>query len=264
MNSNWLAEWGPIKFLIDYMMHPILAMFHGVGHNWGLAIVLLTISVKLILHPLTAKAIRSSLTMQKLAPQLKEIQEKYKNNPERLKDEMMDFYKKFQFNPLAGCLPILLQLPFFIALYSMLLSTSFAKEVAGTTFLGISSLTHMGVIDNATKQVNLDIIVMIVLFGLTTFLSQRIITKMDDPMQKQMLYMMPFIITIMFALFPIVAGALLYMVVSNTVTIFQYIYLKKTFPAYEVAMEKRRERMATMMQSYEEKKKNSKESEKSK
>ena len=262
MNSNWLAEWGPIKFLIDNMMNPILSMFHAVGGNWGLAIVLLTISVKLILHPLTAKAIRSSLTMQKLAPQLKEIQEKYKNNPDRLKDEMMDFYKKYQFNPLAGCFPILLQLPFFIALYSMLLSTKFAQEVAGTTFLGITSLTHMGIVDSVTKQTNLDIIVMILLFGITTFLSQRIITKLDDPMQKQMLYMMPFIITIMFAIFPIMAGALLYMVVSNIVTIFQYIYLKKTFPAYEAAQEKRRERMATVMQAYEDKKKNSQDSKK--
>ncbi len=244
----------PIDFLIYQVMLPLVKLFHSVPpHNWGLDIVLLTVTVKLVVHPLTAKAIRSSLTMQKLAPQLKDIQERYKNNPEKLRESMMDFYKKNQFNPLAGCLPMLLQMPILIALYLLLISPKFAEMVKGTTFLGISSLTKIGVVTQGI--VNIDIIILIILFGVTTFLSQRIITKLDDPMQRQMLYMMPILITFMFTFFPIPSGALLYMVTSNTFTVFQYLYLKRTFPAYEKSKEARRSKMAELMETYEKRRK---------
>src|SRR5579875_258430 len=105
--------------LID-VFESVLKAFHSVGLSWGLSIVLLTVAVRAVLLPLTFRQIKSMVRMQALAPQMKEIQKKYKDNKERQSQEMMKFYRENNVNPLGSCLPLVLQLPVFVGLYYML------------------------------------------------------------------------------------------------------------------------------------------------
>lgn len=229
-----------INFLIDSVMMPLLAFFHDLTGSYGWAIVFLTLAVKSALMPLTYQSIKSSLDMQRIQPKLKELQQKYKDKPDVLNKKMMEFYKENKFNPLGGCLPILVQLPIFIALYSAFISDKF-KEMAtasGPSFLFIRDLTQSNIFDRATNTAHYDNILLVALFGITMFISQKMmVTNPDDPMQKQMLYMMPVMITVMFFFVPVPSGALLYMVVSNLIGIGQNVFVlnKKKSIAFEMS-----------------------------
>src|ERR671930_1442919 len=98
----------------------LLAWFYDLWPSYGVAIILLTLAVRLVLFPLTAKQAKSMLAMQRVQPELKRLQQKYKNDRQKLNEEMMKFYKEHQINPLAGCLPLLLQMPLFIILYRVI------------------------------------------------------------------------------------------------------------------------------------------------
>lgn len=219
-----------INFLTTSVMMPLLVLFHNLTGSYGWAIVFLTLAVKTALMPLTYQSIKSSLDMQRLQPKLKELQQKYKDKPDVLNKKMMEFYKENKFNPLGGCLPILVQLPIFIALYSTFISKEF-KDMAmastnGSSFLFIQDLTQSTVFERATNTPHFDNIILIVLFAVTMFISQKMmVTNPDDPMQKQMLYMMPIMIPVMFIFVPVPSGALLYMVVSNLIGIGQNVFV---------------------------------------
>ena len=231
-----------IDFLINSVMMPLLAFFHDLTGSYGWAIVFLTLAVKTALMPLTFQSIKSSLDMQRIQPKIKELQQKYKDKPEVLNKKMMEFYKENKFNPLGGCLPILVQLPVFIALYSTFVSDEFKKmaSASGPSFLFITDLTQSTIIDKVTNAPHYDNIILIAIFGITMFISQKMmITNPDDPMQKQMLYMMPVMITVMFFFVPVPSGALLYMVVSNLIGIGQNVFVlnKKKAIAFEMSNE---------------------------
>jgi len=234
-----------IDFLINSLMMPLLAFFHDATGSYGWAIVFLTLTIKTALLPLTYKSIKSSLDMQRIQPQLKELQAKYKDKPEVLNKKMMEFYKENKFNPLSGCLPLLVQLPVFIALYSTFVSEEFKKMAiqSGPSFLFIKDLTQSTIFQKATESIqattHYDNIVLIAIFGVTMFISQKMmITNPDDPMQKQMLYMMPVMITTMFFFVPVPSGALLYMVVSNFIGIGQNVFVLNKKQALAFEMEK--------------------------
>lgn len=231
-----------INFLINSVMMPLLAFFHDLTGSYGWAIVFLTLAVKTALMPLTFQSIKSSLDMQRIQPKIKELQQKYKDKPEVLNKKMMEFYKENKFNPLGGCLPILVQLPVFIALYSTFVSDGFKKmaSASGPSFLFITDLTQSTIFDKATNVAHYDNILLVAIFGITMFISQKMmITNPDDPMQKQMLYMMPVMITVMFFFVPVPSGALLYMVVSNLIGIGQNVFVlnKKKSIAFEMSNE---------------------------
>lgn len=232
-----------IDFLINSIMMPMLVAFHDLTGSYGWAIVFLTLAVKTALLPLTYQSIKSSLDMQRLQPKLKELQQKYKDKPEILNKKMMEFYRDNKFNPLSGCLPMLLQIPIFIALYSTFISEEFKKMAHsssnGAGFLFIKDLAQSTIIDKATNTPHFDNIFLIVLFAVTMFISQKMmITNPDDPMQKQMLYMMPIMIPLMFLFVPVPSGALLYMVVSNLVGIGQNIFVLNKRKSLEFEMQK--------------------------
>lgn len=232
-----------IDFIINSTMMPLLVLFHNFTGSYGWAIVFLTLAVKTALLPLTYQSIKSSLDMQRLQPKLKELQQKYKDKPEILNKKMMEFYRDNKFNPLSGCLPILVQLPVFIALYSTFISEDFKKMAHGdsnsSSFLFIKDLTQSTVFESATNTPHFDNILLIVLFAVTMFASQKMmITNPDDPMQKQMLYMMPIMIPVMFLFVPVPSGALLYMVVSNLVGIGQNVFVLNKKKSLSVEMEK--------------------------
>ncbi|GIW21573.1 MAG: hypothetical protein KatS3mg068_0580 [Candidatus Sericytochromatia bacterium] len=215
-----------IDFLVNDLMLPLLKVFHNVTGSWGWAIVLLTLAIKMALMPLTFQSIRASFEMQKLQPKLKEIQSRYKDRPEIYNKKIMELYQEHKVNPFGGCLPILLQMPFFIGLYSTFIGQEFNKLAVKSDFLFIESLTRVGL--SGKDGLYIDNVILVLLFGITMFISQKMmITNPDDPMQKQMLYMMPIMITLMFVIIPIPSGALLYIVVSNIISIFQNIIVLK-------------------------------------
>lgn len=232
-------------FLTNGMMMPILEFFHRLSGSYGFAIVMLTVVIRLAIFPLSAKQYKSMKEMQQLQPMLKELQAKYKDNPQELNQAMMAFYQEHQVNPLGGCLPLLIQMPFLIALYSTLIGDAFAKRVGHQGWLFIEDLTRVGFYPAwhppleqyvgffhylTTGQLYWDNIAMIVVFGITTYVTQlMMMTDPNDPMQRQMLNTMPIMITVMFLIIPLPAGVLLYTVFSNFFTMGQYLVLKQIY-----------------------------------
>jgi YidC/Oxa1 family membrane protein insertase len=218
----------PFDYLIQGMLG-ILDFFHGMTHSYGLAIIMLTLVIRGLIFPLSMKSHQSMKAMQEIQPRMKELQEKYKDNPQELNQAMMAFYQENKVNPFGGCLPLLIQMPFLIGLYSTLISKPFQAKVGMEGFGFIEHLSRVGFIKDGVPHC--DNIAMVVVFGVTTFISQKMMmTDPNDPMQKQMLYMMPVMITLMFVMIPLPSGVLLYTVVSNFFTMAQYQVLQRMFP----------------------------------
>lgn len=218
-------------------LEEILRFFHGVTEPlfgiaaWGWAIVLLTVAVRIILLPLAVKQTNSMRAMQKLQPEMKKIQEKYKTdrslmrtNPEKFQQQrqkqqeaMMALYKEHNVNPASGCLPLLLQMPIFFALFSVLRSDTLVPELATSGFYGIDSLQSLA------SSAGIAAWLLIVLMGATTFLTQRQ-TMAANPgqqmsQQKILLYVMP--VMLMFFSINLPVGVLLYWVTTNLWTMGQ-------------------------------------------
>ncbi|MFN8673969.1 MAG: YidC/Oxa1 family membrane protein insertase [Candidatus Sericytochromatia bacterium] len=207
-----------INFLIDNLMMPLLTYFHDLTGSYGWAIIFLTVVIKTMLLPLTIKSLKAQIEMQKIQPKLKELQTKYKDKPELMNQKVIELYKNSRVNPFSGCLPVLVQLPFFIAIYSTFTGQTF-KDLAGKEggFLFIQDLTKQGLTP--------DNIFLVMVFGISTYLMQKMMTtNPDDPMQKQMLFMMPIMITMMFIFVPVPSGALLYIVCSNLYSVLQNVF----------------------------------------
>lgn len=319
-----------------------LSMIAG---SYGVGIILLTIAVRLVLWPLNVSQQRSMRTMQILQPKMKMIQDRYKNDPQTMQRKMMEFYKEHKFNPMAGCLPLLLQMPVFILLYSALMSPQFIQMAGDAKFLFINRLdatlrgnagvsydgtfnvskydtfmisknvkvfldkselddvklvnsknalkiqgevepgqtidfkisldeldlkfsqlekiksAEVNIIDKNTREIetikferkgsilaasiptaevksafNFDVFILVLIFGVTMFLSQKIMMGQNknmqmDPsqaaMQKTMGAMMPIMLTATFVFIPIPAGVLLYLIVSNVIQVLQTVVINK-------------------------------------
>ncbi len=183
--------------------------------NWGLDIIIFTILIRILLTPLVYKSYVGMKNMQKLAPKIQEIQKKYSSDPMKMQQEMIKVYKEIGANPMSGCLPILLQIPIFFALYELFYN---AVELKGTSFLWIPDL--------ASKD---PYFLLPILFGASMLFSSKLMPGMSqnkqDPMAKNMNYIMALVFTFMFATFP--AGLVLYWVVNNYVNILQNIIIEK-------------------------------------
>lgn len=338
----------------------ILEYLKYIGGSYGMAIILLTVLVRLVLLPLSVSQQSSMKKMQALAPKLKQIQNTYKNDPQKLQQKMMEFYKEHNFNPLGGCLPLLAQMPVLILLYTTLVSIPFLQVAGSSSFLFINRLdatmqTHAGKVENGTfsvipsdkfipapnkievystqgktlasikdyataitskpsplvpgkpvnlilpldkleledttitktqiqtviipiiidstkeietikfipdfktqqltatvktvlgkNVVNFDVVILLALFVITMYISQKIMTSMSTApmdeqqkaMQESMSKTMPLVILAMFIFVPIPAGVLLYMVVSNIITVGQTAAINK-YLDYEEAKKKK-------------------------
>jgi len=199
---------------IENLMSSVLHYFYSLSHSYGIAIILLTIAIRILLYPLTHKQTQSMKSLQDIQPEMKKIQEKYKDNPEKYQQEVMALYKKHKVNPMGGCLPLLVQMPFLIALYQTLIHTT---EFKGASFLWVSNLSGPD-------------IPLIILLGLSTYLSQKL--AVTDPAQAKTMAFIPVLMMFMFWQLP--AGVVLYIVISNIFTMGQqYFILKKTSPVKE-------------------------------
>jgi YidC/Oxa1 family membrane protein insertase len=205
-----------LAFLSNAMQY-VLTFFYNltvsIGYaNYGLAIILLTIALKFVLFPLTVSQVKSMKEMAFIQPKMKELQEKYKGNPEKLNKEMADLYKNHKINPLAGCLPLLVQMPFLIAIFYAIQGYQYVGEPG---FLWLSSLAA----PDPTY-------VLPVLSAATTYLQTKLFTAPEQQeQQKMMLIFMPIFILWISLSFP--AGLVLYWVVGNVVQIVQQYYLYK-------------------------------------
>lgn len=198
----WLAV--PLFYLLDW--------FHGFAGNWGGAIILLTVLVKLVLYPLSAASYRSMANMRRVAPQMKRLQERYADDRQKLSQEMMALYKKEKVNPLGGCLPMLLPMPIFIALYWVLFES---VELRHAPFLlWIRDLSAMD-----------PYFILPLLMGVSMYLQQLMSPAIGDPMQQKMMRIMPVMFTVLFLFFP--AGLVLYWLVNNVLSIAQQWYVMR-------------------------------------
>jgi len=202
----------------------LLRFLHRFSGNYGVAIILVALLQKIVFHPLTAKSLRSMQAMQALQPKLAALQERYKNNPQKKQQETMELYKKHGVNPVGGCLPMLLQVPIFIALYNALSSS---VEMWRARFLWIKDLSQPDAL--FTLDIwglkNYPFNLLALLMGASMFVQQKMTPTAGDPRQaKMMLYLMPTMFTFMFWSFP--SGLVLYWLVNNVLQIGQQYWLQ--------------------------------------
>lgn len=221
----------------DFLARPaiwLLKFLYGFTGNYGVAIILVTVLQKIAFHPLTAKSLRSMQAMQAIQPKVQAIQERFKNNPQKKQQETMALYKKHGVNPMGGCLPMLVQIPIFIALYNALSSS---VEMWQARFLWIRDLTQPDSLFSLSVwggyEVHANILAL--LMGVSMWVQQKMSPPAGDPRQAQMmLWMMPILFTFMFWSFP--SGLVLYWLVNNLLQIGQQ-WLITRWPARRAAAE---------------------------
>jgi YidC/Oxa1 family membrane protein insertase len=214
--------------LID-VFKGILTFFHdSIGASWGLSIILLTIVVRAALLPLAVKQFRSMQALQRIAPQLKLLQEKYKNDKQRLQQETMKFYQEHKVNPFASCLPLVAQLPVFLSLFYML-RHDLRHEICGQAAqpCGHSAESAFWFIPDITdKATGGTLIVLIVLYvGSQLVSSLLMMTATADKNQRMIMLFLPFVFVPFIINFP--AGLLLYWITTNIWTIGQQQFLRR-------------------------------------
>ena len=192
----------------------LLSWFQSFLGNWGLAIILLTILIKIAFWPLSRKSFKSMEQMKKLQPMMKQIQEKYKGDKQAQSREMMQLYKTYGVNPMGGCLPILIQLPVFVALYQALLNCIELRHASFITYLPGTDLLWL-----ADLSVKDPFYITPLVMGATMFLQQWLSPAMGDPQQRKIMMLMPVIFTVMFINFP--SGLVLYWLCNNILSIMQ-------------------------------------------
>jgi YidC/Oxa1 family membrane protein insertase len=201
----------------------ILKLLHYVIPNYGVAIIVFSILLKLVLFPFTRSSYRSMKAMQKLQPEMKELKEKYKNDPQALQKKTMELYKEHKVNPMGGCLPMLLQMPVLFAMYIVFRST---VQLRGEAFFGwISDLSRPDVIAVLPFSIPLygdQLTVLPLLMALSMFFQQK--QTVQDPSQKFMIYFFPVMMLFIFNQFP--SGLNLYYTVFNVLTIAQQHFIK--------------------------------------
>ena len=207
--------------LID-IANAVLQFFHDdVGLSWGMSIIALTIVTRAVLLPLTYKQLKGMRALQALQPQLKEIQEKYKNDKQRMQQEMMRFYKENKVNPFASCIPLLAQLPVFITLFFLLKDELPDDILPGEeSFLFINDLTE--------KAVGGELILLLVLYIGTQLISGMVMSITADKSQRMLMFALPLIFVPFILSFP--AGLILYWITTNVWTIGQQLVIQKVVP----------------------------------
>jgi YidC/Oxa1 family membrane protein insertase len=212
--------------LID-VAEAVLTFFHDdVGFGWGPAIVALTFVTRLVILPLSIKQIRSMRSLQAYQPQIKEIQEKYKDDRQRLQRELMSFYQENKINPFASCVPLILQIPVFLSLFYLLRSNAFQADVYASPPAG-----WLFIPDLTQKATGADLVILIVLFIGTQLASGLVMMSTADRNQRLLMFGLPLIITPFIINFP--AGLVVYWISTNVWTVGQQYVVKRVAPPPE-------------------------------
>ncbi|NBC48873.1 MAG: membrane protein insertase YidC, partial [Gammaproteobacteria bacterium] len=216
-----LAEIAPgLELAVDYgwltiLAEPIfwlLSKIHALVGNWGWSIIILTILIKAVFYKLSETSYRSMANMRKLTPRIQALKDRYGDDKEKLNQAFMDLYKKEKINPLGGCLPILVQIPVFIALYWVLLESVELRHAPFILWL-----------DNLTEPDPYYILPLIM--GVSMFVQQKLNPPPPDPMQAKIFMALPFVFTVFFAFFP--SGLVLYWTTNNLLSIAQQWYITR-------------------------------------
>lgn len=243
----------PLQPLID-VCEQVLLFFHDtVGVGWGLAIILLTVTVRLVLLPLTLRQVKSMQRLQLLAPEMKAIQQRYRDDKQRQQQEMMKFYRENRVNPLASCLPLLLQLPFFIALFYMLrsdlkvdmcpgieayaasegtkVSDVTCSQFADSAYAAAHNITvadpsFLFIPDLTAKATGAVLVVLIVMYIASQIASGLLSSASMDRNQRMIMLGLPILFVAFIINFP--AGLLVYWITTNCWTIVQQLIVRKT------------------------------------
>lgn len=202
---------GWFTVLAKPMLHA-LKYFYGFIPNFGVSIIIITVILKIVFFPLTHKSYKSMKEMSKLQPKMVELKEKYKNDKEAMNRAVMEMYREYKVNPLGGCLPMLVQIPVFFALYKALM---FSIELRHAPFM-------LWITDLSDKD---PYYITPILMGATMFIQQKMTPSTMDEMQQKIMLALPVVFTFMFLTFP--AGLVLYWLVNNVLTIAQQMYINK-------------------------------------
>jgi YidC/Oxa1 family membrane protein insertase len=205
----------------------VLEFWHDlVGGSWGWSIILLTFTVRLFILPLTFRGVKSMQRLQSFQPEIKAIQERYKDDRQRMNQEVMAFYQREKVNPLGSCLPLVLQIPFFISLFYLLRSPEFKADIAGNA--------SFGPIPNLAEKITGDPVLLgtlIVLYVGTQLAASAVTAFSADPTQRRIMFALPFVFVIFIINFP--AGLIVYWITTNVWTIGQQLLVKKLYPKPE-------------------------------
>jgi YidC/Oxa1 family membrane protein insertase len=217
------VDYGWFTVIAKPLLH-VLNWFYRYTHNYGIAIILLTVIIKVLFWPLTQKSFQSMQAMKKLQPKIAQLREKYGDDKEKLNQELMQLYRTYKVNPVGGCLPMVLQIPVFFALYRML---NGAVELRHMPFmLWIHDLTAPDRLDIGFSIPYLGgLPVLTILMGATMFIQQKMTPSAGDPRQEQIMLLMPVVFTVMFVNFP--AGLVLYWLVNNVLSIVQQYFINR-------------------------------------
>lgn len=230
----YAIDWG-FLFFLTRPIFLLIEFFYGILGNFGLAILCLTLTVRLIMFPLANKSYESMSKMRTLSPKMEEIKKKYPDEPQKQQQELMALYQKEKINPLAGCLPLLLQIPVFYAVYKMLFVTIEMRHAPFFGWIRDLSAPDPSTIWNLFGLIPWDpstapliggflggtfaLSILAIFYGLTMWLQMAMSPPAPDPMQRRIFQLMPIIFTFIMATFP--AGLLIYWAWSNILTIFQ-------------------------------------------
>jgi YidC/Oxa1 family membrane protein insertase len=209
-----------LEHIVDFGFFSILArplfwvlkFFYGLVHNYGIAIIILTFLVRIPFIPIVNKGQKSMKKLQDIQPRMAEIREKYKKDPQKMQQELMELYKKHKVNPMGGCLPIVLQIPVFFALYKVLL---IAIELRGAPFA-------FWIDDLSAKD---PYYILPIIMGVTMVIQQKMTPSTMDPRQQKLMMLMPIFFTFLFLNFP--SGLVLYWLANNVLSIGQQFYVNQ-------------------------------------
>ena len=214
-----------IRPISEYVIIPLFQFLHYFVPNYGIVLILFSFIVKIVLYPLTKSSMRSMQKMQALQPMMNEIREKYKDDPQKMNQQVMRLYKEYGVNPAGGCLPMLLQLPILYALWAVFSSTIELRQAS--FFWWIKDLSIPDVVATLPFRIPIfgvnEISGLALLMGITMFVQQKMSVK--DPRQQAMVWIMPILMTLMFNNFP--AGLNLYYFVFNFLSIGQQMWINK-------------------------------------
>jgi YidC/Oxa1 family membrane protein insertase len=201
----------------------LLEKIHGIVNNWGWSIILLTVLIKLLFFPLSAASYKSMAKMKLVQPRLMEMKERFKGEPQKLNQAMMEMYRKEKINPLGGCLPVVVQIPVFIALYWVLLAS---VEMRGAPWLGwIQDLSQPDTLFGVWFGAPIGLLPIIM--AISMFIQVKLNPTPPDPLQAKLMMYMPLIFSIMFFFFP--SGLVLYWVVNNILSIAQQWQINRVY-----------------------------------
>ncbi|MEW5736227.1 MAG: membrane protein insertase YidC [Thermodesulfobacteriota bacterium] len=214
---------------LDFIAKPclwLMKQMYRVIPNYGVAIILLTVLVKLLFWPLSNKSYKSMAEMKKIQPLMQEIRDKYKNDKKRMNEEVFALYRTYRINPMSGCLPILVQIPVFIALYKMLYG---AIELRHAPFM--LWINDLAAPDRLLPAVHLPFVnppgipVLTLIMGASMFIQQKMSPPPGDPAQARMMMILPLVFTFLFINFP--SGLVLYWLVNNILSMAQQYYIQR-------------------------------------